>query len=178
MKLKQILLVITLAAAALLTTLIMLRPTDARAEVAVPATPLADFPMLADFEGGVPAGWFVYNGGGSNLTAFTEIISDADAAALPGQVGDNELLSTTFTVGDYAGFGDNFGAVSQNWASYDAFTFWFYGQNSGLSYQAEVFDGGSDADHAERWDYNFTDDFTGWRQIIIPFSAFNFATDF
>ena len=33
MKLKQILLVITLAAAALLTTLIMLRPTDARAEV-------------------------------------------------------------------------------------------------------------------------------------------------
>jgi beta-glucosidase len=135
---------------------------------------------LADFEGGLPGGWFTFNGGASSVAASIETKTDVDPLALPGQVGDNDVLRVDFTIGDFGGFGDDFGGTSQDWSGYDAFGFWFNGTGSGLSYQAEIFDNSTSGSSAaaERFDFNFKDDIDGWRFVTIPFSSFTRATDF
>ena len=141
-------------------------------------------PTTATFEGGVPAGFFVFNGGASSVTTATAVVNEGDPLARPGQVGPNTVLTTQFTVGDFGGFGVDFAAAGstgpQDWSGTDGFGFWFHGANSGLLYQAEILDNRSNpsADTAERFDYDFADDFVGWRYIRIPFAAFERATDF
>ena len=66
-----------------------------------PAAASAD--MLADFEGGPPPGWFVFNGG-STVTTATQVVADTDALALPDQSGDNEILKVDYDVFDFGGF--------------------------------------------------------------------------
>lgn len=147
----------------------------------VPAV-LAAGTTLADFESGLPAGWFVFNGGATSITAVPQTVADSDALARPGQTGDNEVLSVTYTVGDFGGYGQSFIDIgdAQDWSSYQSFNFWFYGTGSGLAYQAEVSDNRSDpnTDTSERFDYTFTDDTPGWQFIQIPFADFTRATDF
>jgi beta-glucosidase len=149
-------------------------------QTAAPATAVVAQLILADFEAGLPAGWFTFNGGASSVAASTETKSDADPLALPGQTGDNNVLRTDFTIGDFGGFGDDFGTTAQDWSAYDGFGFWFNGTASGLAFQAEIFDNSSSGDSvaAERFDFNFKDDIDGWRFVNIPFSSFTRATDF
>jgi beta-glucanase (GH16 family) len=133
-----------------------------------PEAVTAVFPVIADFEGGAPPDWFQYNGGGSSVSPGFVTVGDADPWAQPGQVGDTGILSGTFNVTDFGGFGALL--PRQNWSDYDAISFWFYGQNSGFDFTVEVQDG-SDA-VVERFHATFTDDFTGWQQIVLPFSTF------
>lgn len=116
--------------------------------------------LLADFEDGLPAGWFVFNGG-STVATTTQVIDDGSALARPGQAGDNEILAGDFNVFDYGGFGQAYDspAAPQDWSGYVSFDFWFYGTGSGLTYQAEISDNRSDPsmDTSERFDYAFTD---------------------
>ncbi len=148
----------------------------------VPGMITAAGTTLTDFESGLPAGWFVFNGGATTITAVTQTVADADALARPGQTGDNEVLSVTYNVGDFGGYGQAFidFGDAQDWSSYESFNFWFYGTGSGLAYQAEISDNRSDpsTDTSERFDYTFTDDTPGWQFIQIPFSDFTRATDF
>ncbi|MFC1997458.1 carbohydrate binding domain-containing protein, partial [Chloroflexota bacterium] len=134
------------------------------------------FPVIADFEGDVPTGWFVYNGGASTITPVVQTIGADDPLARPGQVGDNGILGVDFTIGDYGGFGDDFAVNGgpQDWSRLDGFSFWFYGSNSGLTYQLDIMDNRSDpgSDTAERFSYWFDDDFTGWRYINAPWGTF------
>ncbi len=137
---------------------------------------------LADFEGGVPAGWFTF-AGGSSVTTSTAVVGDGDALARPGQVGDNELLTLTYDVSDFGGFGQDLNLAAggpQDWSSTAGFSFWFNGTGSGLAYQAEISDNRSNpaTDTSERFDYTFVDDTAGWRLISIPWSDFSRATDF
>ncbi len=164
----------TAALAALLMTslLVAVPPADA-------ASP-ASSEVLADFEGGPPAGWFVFNGA-STVATTTQVVGEADALAVPGQIGDNEILAANFNVTDFGGFGQSFeGTGPQDWSSYASFGFWFHGTGSGFTYQAEISDNRSNpaADTSERFDYAFTDSAPGWRYISIPFSDFTRATDF
>jgi beta-glucanase (GH16 family) len=125
---------------------------------------------LADFEGGVPGGWFVYQGA-STVTTTVLTVGDADPLARPVQVGDNGILQADFDIADYGGFGQDFAAAGgpQDWSSLDGFSFWFYGSNSTLTYQLDIMDNRSDpgSDTAERFSYWFDDDFTGWRYITV-----------
>jgi beta-glucanase (GH16 family) len=127
----------------------------------------AVFPMIADFEDGVPPNWFVYGDWG-NITIDITIptVADDDPLALPGQVGPNNVLSVTANVPTWAGFGAGLNPV-QDWSDYDALSFWFYGENSGTSHEVEIQTVGGDNRRAP-----FVDDFTGWRQIILPFHTF------
>ncbi|MBE2198620.1 MAG: family 16 glycosylhydrolase [Anaerolinea sp.] len=137
------------------------------ATLAEPQTPTAVFPVIADFEGGVPAGWFVYGDWGNVTIDITvPTIADSDPLALPGQVGANDILSVTANVPTWAGFGAAINPV-QDWSDYDALSFWFYGANSGALHELEIQTAPGDDRRAE-----FTDNFTGWRQIILPFSTF------
>jgi len=138
--------------------------------------------LITDFEGGSPAGWFVFNGG-SSVSTTTQIVSDTDPLARPSQVGVNEILVTDFNVFDFGGFGDDqviTNGAAQDWSNYTSFNFWFYGTGSSLAYQAEISDNRSDpnTDTAERFDYTFVDDTPGWQFISIPFADFTRATDF
>ncbi|MCO5204676.1 MAG: family 16 glycosylhydrolase [Anaerolineae bacterium] len=112
-------------------------------------------PVVADFEGGFPADWFVYSS-----------IVNANVINIDG----NDVLSVTYDVAG-AGFG-GFGALlpSQDWTDYQAITFDFFGNNSGLTYTFEAQDGSDPV--VERFHGLFVDDFTGWRTILIPFSTF------
>jgi hypothetical protein len=163
-------------AALLVASLLVAGPAVPPADAASPASS----EVLADFEGGPPAGWFVFNGASSVITT-TQVVGDADALALPGQVGDNEILTAVFNVTDFGGFGQSFeGPGPQDWSSYASFDFWFFGTGSGLTYQAEISDNRSNpaADTSERFDYAFTDSVAGWQYLSIPFTDFTRATDF
>jgi hypothetical protein len=127
----------------------------------------AAFPIIADFEGGVPGGWFVYGDWG-NIAIDTVIstISDTDSLALPGQIGSNDVLSVTADVPTWAGFGAGLSPV-QDWSDYDAISFWYYGEALDTTHEFEIQTVSSDNRRA-----TFVDDFTGWRQVILPFSTF------
>ena len=136
---------------------------------------------LADFEAGLPAGWFTFSGGASAVTGAKITVGDTDGLARPSQVGNNGVLQVDFTNSDFAGFGVDFsGGGSQDWSTRGGLGFWFRGMNSGLAYQVEVYDNRSDptTDTAERFEVVFVDDIVGWRQFSIPFSNFNRAIDF
>jgi len=63
--------------------------------------------------------------------------------------------------------------ISFDWSAFDAFSFWFYGNNSGTLLFVEIIDNRnpcSTVDDAERYAFEFVDDYSGWRQITIPFA--------
>ena len=133
---------------------------------AAPSEASAVFPVIADFEGGVPAGWFQYGDGGTTVNAVVTTIADTDPFALPGQVGNNDILEVTANVPTWAGFGAGLSPV-QDWSDYDAVSFWFYGENSGTTHEFEI----QTVQNQDRR-VNFVDNFTGWRQLIFPFTTF------
>ena len=135
-------------------------------EQASPSTVQA-LPVIADFEDGVPDGWFVYGDWGNIAVEFeTPVISDADPMAIPGQVGANGVLSGTVDVPTWGGFGAGLTPV-QNWSDYDALSLWFYGEDSGNVFTVEIQTVAGDDRRA-----TFTDSFSGWQQVILPFSTF------
>ncbi|MCA9989611.1 MAG: family 16 glycosylhydrolase [Anaerolineales bacterium] len=145
--------------------------------------PVTAATLLIDFEGGLPADWFDFAGGGASVNTAALLVADTDPLARPGQVGDNTLLQATFSASTgFAGFGQDFSlsAGSQDWINNTGVSFWMYGTNSGNTYQFEIFDNRSDpnTDTAERFDTLFSDDFTGWQLVTIPFSAFTRAVDY
>ncbi|MDH3247978.1 MAG: family 16 glycosylhydrolase [Acidimicrobiia bacterium] len=165
-------------ALALFVSVVVIPAAQPAAQAASPASSAS----LADFEGGVPAGWFAF-AGGSAVSTTTQIVGDSDPLAIPGQVGANEILNATYDVFDFGGFGQDVNlafAGPQDWSTYESFDFWFYGTGSGLTYQAEISDNRSNpaTDTSERFDYEFTDTVAGWQYISIPFADFTRATDF
>lgn len=124
------------------------------------------FPIIADFEGGLPADWFQYGDGGTIVTPIVTTIQDTDPLALPGQIGNNDILSVTANVPTWAGFGAALVPV-QDWSDYDAVSFWFYGENSGTTHEFEI----QTVQGVDRR-VSFVDNSTGWQQLIFPFTTF------
>jgi hypothetical protein len=92
--------------------------------LAAPTVVAAGTEILVDFEGGLPGGWFVFNGGGATVTASTQTVADTDPLARPGQVGDNTILESTFDVtSGFGGFGDSFEATAVAPASLSSLKF-------------------------------------------------------
>ena len=151
----------------------------------IAASALAAGPTTATFEGGAPAGFFVFNGGASTVSTTVEVVAEGAPLARPGQVGDNGVLIASFTVGDFGGFGVDFAAAGstgpQDWSGTDGFGFWFHGAASGLVYQAEIFDNRVEPGERHRRALRLQlhrRRRAGWRYVRIPFSAFQRATDF
>jgi hypothetical protein len=64
---------------------------------------------------------------------------------------------------------------AQDWTAYTHLNFVFRGTASRNDIRVEILDNraaNSNWDTAERFEYIFKDDFTGWRQFKIPFSSF------
>jgi hypothetical protein len=77
------------------------RGVPALACVLSAAPALAAGPSTATFDGAAPAGFFVFNGGGSTVSTTVETVGEGTALARPGQVGDNGVLFVSFNVRDF-----------------------------------------------------------------------------
>jgi hypothetical protein len=89
------------------------------------ATPPDSLDRLADFEGGLPAGWFTFFGTHAVNTT-TQVVADGDPLARPGQSGDSELLAVDYSVVDFGGFGQDLATAfggPQDWSATDGFNF-------------------------------------------------------
>ncbi len=127
--------------------------------------------IIDDFEAGLPATWFQYGdyGAGTSIETSTVVVTDR-----PGGVPETSVLSVDYLdAGWGAGTGRDL-VPPQDWSAYDGLSFWFYGSNSGTTFELILSDNKSDpnADTAERFHATFTDDYAGWQHITLPWSVF------
>ncbi len=152
------------------------------------ATPAlaASIPDVDDFEAGLPVGVDA-NGISVGFVTFQDPNSSVAIATtttppapVPGAVNPNTVLKMDVSVVSYAGFVHNFenattnAWVSQDWSAYEGISFWLYGNNSGTTLFLDVLDNrnpGSIKDDAERWSIDIADNFSGWKEISIPFAS-------
>ncbi|MDH6219381.1 glycoside hydrolase family 3 protein [Streptomyces pseudovenezuelae] len=101
----------------------------------------------------------------------------ADRADAPEGV---KVLSGTYDISGYGGFTHDFAATepAHDWSAHKGIRFWWDGQNNAKKIALELKDGGAHGEASELWTTSFTDDFSGWRQIEIPFTDFVYRTDY
>jgi beta-glucanase (GH16 family) len=179
--------------AALAVSLLTALATGAMTLVVVPTAAAAPAPpvlVVDDFEyasglpvgtdaNGVAIGYSMFNGAGSSIALANPDTPPAPALAeLPAP---NKVLQLDLDVTSYAGVIRTFENeamdtwVPQDWSAYEGFTMWLYGQNSGSTLFVDLLENrnpGSVTDDAQRWSVNVTDDFSGWKQLELPFSSF------
>ena len=119
------------------------------------------------------SGLFTFSNNAANKPTLT-----ANPNPRPGSAGAQSMsVVANIASGGYGGFSDNLPA-SQDWSSYDGFSFWFKGTGTGHNLEFEVKDGGVDGEHSELWNSHVLDDSTAWKFVHLPFSAFTKRTDF
>jgi len=146
----------------------------------------AGLPLVDDFESGLPTGtdanaiavgFVTFNDPNSSVAIST---TATPPAPVPGSADPNTVLKMDLSVVSYAGFVHNFENatvnewVPQDWSAYEGLSFWLYGNNSGTTMFVDVLDNrnpGSVRDDAERWSIDIPDNFSGWREIQIPFTS-------
>ncbi|QFZ74095.1 glycosyl hydrolase [Streptomyces fagopyri] len=163
-----------LASAALLVGLL---PLAAAGTVAAADDPA---PVPVDrFEGEVPfatqpaEGIFTW-GGDADDPPTLALTARSDAPE-----GD-KVLSGDYDISGYGGFTHDFaaGLPAHDWSAGKGIRFWWDGQNNAKKISFEIKDGGANGEASELWTTSFTDDFTGWKQIEIPFTDFVYRTDY
>ncbi|WP_329545309.1 glycoside hydrolase family 3 C-terminal domain-containing protein [Streptomyces sp. NBC_01356] len=163
-----------LVSAALLTGLLPLASASAAAGADDPP------PVPVDaFEGEVPfanppaEGLFSWGGDADDLP---QLALTARADAPEGA----KVLTGTYDISGYGGFTHDFAFAqpAHDWSAHKGIRFWWDGQNNGKTIPFELKDGGANGEASELWRTSFTDDFTGWKQIEIPFTDFTYRTDY
>jgi endoglucanase len=127
--------------------------------------------VLDDFESGNLQSWNSFQA--TNSTVMASLIS-------LGQIG-TYAMKVDYNLGanGWAGVAKSF-STSQNWSPYQKINFRFYGMNSGSTIRFEVLDNraaGSSVDTSERFEYKFTDNFTGWKTFDLPWNSFTRRAD-
>ncbi|MEU6283702.1 glycoside hydrolase family 3 N-terminal domain-containing protein [Streptomyces sp. NPDC047028] len=163
-----------LASAALLTALVPLSTATTAAGVGDPP------PVPVDrFEGEVPfaaqpaEGIFTWGGDADDPPALQLTArSDAPEGA--------KVLSGTYDISGYGGFTHDYAPAepAHDWSAHQGIRFWWDGQDNGKKIAFEIKDGGANGEASELWTTSFTDDFTGWKRIEIPFTDFAYRTDY
>lgn len=126
---------------------------------------------------GIPVGFFTFSDGSPVSIATT----NTPPASVPGSAAGNNVIALTGDVLSFAGFVHAFenatvdAWIPQDWSSFEGFSFWLYGQNSGTTVFVDVIDNrspGSTVDDAERFSVSLVDNFSGWQYFEFPFSSF------
>ncbi|WP_445280838.1 glycoside hydrolase family 3 N-terminal domain-containing protein [Streptomyces sp. DSM 118148] len=137
-------------------------------------------PVSVDrFEGEVPfaaqpaEGIFTWGGDTDDPPAL-------ELAARPDAPEGAKVLTGTYDISGYGGFTHDFaaGEPGHDWSAHRGIRFWWEGQDNGRKVAFEIKDGGAHGEASELWTTSFTDDFTGWKQIEIPFTDFTYRTDY
>ncbi|MGW7386496.1 glycoside hydrolase family 3 protein [Streptomyces sp. NPDC054794] len=91
-----------------------------------------------------------------------------------------KVLAGTYDISGYGGLTHDFAAneAAHDWSAHKGIRFWWDGQNNGKKIAFEIKDGGAGGEASELWTTSFTDDFSGWKQIEIPFTDFVYRTDY
>ncbi|GGW19760.1 hypothetical protein GCM10018980_24410 [Streptomyces capoamus] len=91
-----------------------------------------------------------------------------------------KVLAGTYNISGYGGFTHDFAATApaHDWSDRQGVRFWWEGRNNGRKIAFEIKDGGTNGEASELWTASFTDDFTGWKQIRLPFTDFAYRTDY
>jgi len=140
--------------------------------------------VFDDFESGLPSGkdefeipigFVTFTDGSSALS----ISTTTTHPPLSDKAAGKNALKLDFNVTGWAAFAHIFENdtvdqwTSYDWTGFNQFSFWLYGANSGNSLFVDILDNrkpSSTVDDAERYVYKFTDDFSGWKQVIIRFA--------
>ncbi|MGY6024450.1 glycoside hydrolase family 3 protein [Streptomyces spinosirectus] len=103
-----------------------------------------------------------------------------ELAARPDAPEGEKVLGGTYDISGYGGFTHDFAAdrPGHDWSAHKGIRFWWDGQDNGRKIAFEIKDGGANGEASELWTTSFTDDFTGWKQIEIPFTDFVYRTDY
>ncbi|MEV5736406.1 glycoside hydrolase family 3 N-terminal domain-containing protein [Streptomyces sp. NPDC052292] len=137
-------------------------------------------PVSVDrFEGEVPfaaqpaEGIFTWGGDTDDPPAL-------ELAARPDAPEGAKVLTGTYDISGYGGFTHDFaaGEPGHDWSAHRGIRFWWEGQDNGRKVAFEIKDGGAHGEASELWTTSFTDDFTGWKQVEIPFTDFTYRTDY
>ncbi|MFJ8632899.1 glycoside hydrolase family 3 protein [Streptomyces sp. NPDC093568] len=163
-----------LVSAALCTTLLPLT-------AAAPATGAAEpAPVPVDrFEGEVPfarppaEGLFTW-GGDNDDPPTLELTARDDAPE------GEKVLTGGYDISGYGGFTHDFAFAepAHDWSAHKGVRFWWDGRDNGKKIAFELKDGGANGEASELWTTSFTDDFSGWKQIELPFTDFTYRTDY
>ncbi|MFD5795998.1 glycoside hydrolase family 3 N-terminal domain-containing protein [Streptomyces diastatochromogenes] len=91
-----------------------------------------------------------------------------------------KVLTGSYDISGYGGFTHDFAATepAHDWSAHKGIRFWWDGQDNGRKIAFEIKDGGANGEASELWTASFTDDFTGWKQVEIPFTDFVYRTDY
>ncbi|MDX3455948.1 glycoside hydrolase family 3 N-terminal domain-containing protein [Streptomyces sp. ME02-8801-2C] len=91
-----------------------------------------------------------------------------------------KVLTGTYDISGYGGFTHDFAFAepAHDWSASKGIRFWWEGRNNGRKVNFELKDGGANGEASELWTTSFTDDFTGWKQIELPFTGFVYRTDY
>ncbi len=124
--------------------------------------------------------WEATSSGNISLTPV--LIASTDPKARPGQQAPLPALMVEYKVGDWGGLSRIFHQpsgdwVAQDWSQYTGISLWLFGGSTGNTYRFEILDNraagdSGNKDSAERWVYDIVDNFTGWRQLRLPFDQF------
>ncbi|MDX3576870.1 glycoside hydrolase family 3 protein [Streptomyces sp. FL07-04A] len=112
--------------------------------------------------------------------------SDADdpptlrLAERPDAPDGQQVLAGSYAISGWGGFTHDYAATgpAHDWSAHRGIRFWWEGRGTGAKVGFEIKDGGAHGEASELWTTSFTDDFTGWRRIEIPFSDFAYRTDY
>ncbi|MFI6012895.1 glycoside hydrolase family 3 protein [Streptomyces sp. NPDC051243] len=90
------------------------------------------------------------------------------------------VLSGTYDISGYGGFSHTYAHAepAHDWSAHKGVRFWWDGRNNGKKIAFELKDGGTNGEASELWTTSFTDDFSGWKQIELPFTDFTYRTDY
>ena len=146
------------------------------------------FTPPVDFEAGLPAGFVGFadswDGSGSSTTLALSLV-DLPLPFIPAVV-DNTALYVTYNVAatgswgggpGYAGVTHDF-SETQDWSSFEGFSLWWYGGNTGAEHRIELKTDGASPAESNRFVYSFIDDFSGWKYFTLPFADFEKRTDY
>ncbi|MFF5142428.1 glycoside hydrolase family 3 N-terminal domain-containing protein [Streptomyces sp. NPDC013157] len=160
-----------LVSTALLAALIPLSAASAADDPA--PTPVDHFEGEVPFASQPAEGIFTWGGDSDDPPA----LQFADRADAPEGA---KVLAGTYDISGYGGFTHDFAATepAHDWSAHKGIRFWWDGQDNGKKIAFEIKDGGTNGEASELWTTSFTDDFTGWKQIEIPFSDFVYRTDY
>lgn len=146
--------------------------------------------LIQDFENGLNAGtdgdgvrmgFTLFSGAGTPTLASNTIFTGGTPPDIPGKVGPNKVLQLDIETGSFAGIVNLFTNasadtwLSQDWSGQRSISFWLYGTNSQTDLFFDIINNrnaASTTDDAERFVYNFKDNFTGWQMVNIPFTQF------
>ncbi|MFF4350776.1 glycoside hydrolase family 3 N-terminal domain-containing protein [Streptomyces sp. NPDC001530] len=91
-----------------------------------------------------------------------------------------KVLTGSYDISGYGGFTHDFAfdRPAHDWSAHQGIRFWWDGRNNAKKVSFEIKDGGANGEASELWTTSFTDDWTGWKQIEIPFTDFTYRTDY